>query len=163
MSAVWQQVVIIQYVCSTSKFKANQMLPDVGMVKYVSKYVPWSWRMLASWVVDCHSIPLLVPVPFLPLVFSMQLLDQGIIRTSLLVLAENIFTSLYMQYDREVHSRYMRLRRYTYRGVKRQLRLYIHRSCGPTYSTTYNILYGECATDEPFAWKRCLKLRHSSQ
>ena len=62
----------------------------------------------------------------------MQLLDQGIIPTSLQVLAENIFTSLYMQYDREVHSRYMRLRRYTYRGVKRQGCTYIEVVVRPT-------------------------------
>ena len=34
---------------------------------------------------------------------------------------------------------------------------------GPTYHTTYNILYSECATDEPFAWRCFVKQCHFSQ
>ena len=51
------------------------MLPDVGIVKYVSN-VPWSWRML-TWVVRMpwHSPPCFYTFP--PVGFSMQLLDRG--------------------------------------------------------------------------------------
>ena len=36
----------------------------------------------------------------------------------------------------------------------------VYRGYGPTYRIIYNIYYGECATDEPFAWKCFAKWRH---
>ncbi len=51
------------------------MLPDVGMVKYVSN-LPWSWQMF-TWVVWMSWHPPPCSYTFSASWFSMQLLDRG--------------------------------------------------------------------------------------
>ena len=54
-------------------------------------------------------------------------------------------------------------RRHIYRGAKHRGKYaaeVVYRGYGPTYCIIYTIYYGECATDEPFAWKCFAKWHH---
>ena len=59
----------------------------------------------------------------------------------------------YIQYGREVHSRYIRPEAQS-AEVNMPLRSDIRKGYGPTYHTIYDISYGEFATDKPFCVRR---------